>query len=107
DLPPPPKPPGPPDPGALATLKVRAGTYKDFTRVVFDWPRAVPYSVARATGSITVHFASLAKPDFAPLTRLAPPWVKPGDWHIENNRGIAVSLNLDPGSRTHDFRDGT
>jgi hypothetical protein len=106
DLPPPPKPPGPVDPDSLAALKIRAGIYKNFTRVVFDWPKSVPYTIARGKDSLVLHFAALGKPDFSPLTRVAPPWVKAGDWHIEANRGIAVALTVDPGSRTHDFRDG-
>jgi tetratricopeptide (TPR) repeat protein len=106
DLPPPPKPPGPVDPSTLSALKVRAGLYQNFSRVVFDWPQNVNYTLSRTKDTLTVHFAGLGKPDFAPLTRIAPPWVKAGDWHIEG-RGIAVTLAVDPGSRTHDFRDGT
>ncbi len=106
DLPPPPKPPGPVDPDKLAGLKIRAGVYKDFTRVVFDWPKTVNYTVARGKDRLTVRFDALAKPDFSPLSRLAPPWVKAGDWHVEANRAIAVDIAIDPGSRTHDFRDG-
>src|SRR6202012_2470353 len=68
DLPPPPSKVGAPvDPDKLEALKVRAGAYKNFTRIVFDWPKNVPYSVFAGVGKLTVRFGALAKPDFSAL----------------------------------------
>jgi hypothetical protein len=107
DLPPPPsKVAAPIDPASLEALKVRAGAYKTFTRLVFDWTRSVPYSVFPGAGKLTLKFASLARPDFSALLRQAPPWVKNAAWHIEG-RGIVVEFETDQASGYHDFRDGT
>lgn len=106
DLPPPPsKKAAPIDPGTLPTLKVRAGAYKNFTRLVFDWPKEVPYSVFPGAGKVTLKFAGLMKPDFAALIRQSPPWVKNGAWHIDG-RSIVVEFDTDLDSGFHDFRDG-
>ncbi|HWA91647.1 MAG TPA: hypothetical protein VG889_16530 [Rhizomicrobium sp.] len=93
------------DPDKLAALKVRAGAYKNFTRLVFDWPKEVPYSVFPGAGKVTLKFASLARPDFGALVRQSPPWVKNGAWHIDGN-GIVVEFETDQDSGYHDFRDG-
>jgi hypothetical protein len=106
DLPPPPrKVAAPIDPNLLATLKVRAGAYRNFTRLVFDWPKEVPYSVFPGAGKVTLKFARLAKPDFGALIRQSPPWVKNGAWHIDGNN-IVVEFETDQDSSYHDFRDG-
>jgi hypothetical protein len=106
DLPPPPsKVAAPVDPAKLDALKVRAGAYKNFTRIVFDWPKTVPYSVFAGVGKLTVRFGALARPDFSALVRQAPPWVKNAAWHIDG-KGILVEFETDQASGYHDFRDG-
>ena len=107
DLPPPPK-PGPKavDVAKLTPLNVRVGSYQHFTRVVFDWPRNVPYAVFPGAGRLTIRFEALAKPDFSALTNNAPPWVKTASWRIDNG-GTVVDLATDMASGYHDFRDGT
>ncbi len=106
DLPPPAtKVAAPIDPAGLETLKVRAGAYKNFTRVVFDWPKAVPYSVFAGVGKLSVRFGALARPDFSALVRQAPPWVKNAAWHIDG-KGIIVEFETDQASGYHDFRNG-
>jgi hypothetical protein len=107
DLPPPP-PPAPTsiEVAKLPPLAVRTGAYHNFTRVVFDWPRNVPYAVFAGAGKLTVRFEAEAKPDFSAMTREAPPWVKAAGWHIEG-KGTIVELETDADSGYHDFRDGT
>ncbi len=106
DLPPPPvKTAAPVDPASLAALKVRAGAYRNFTRLVFDWPKEVPYSVFPGAGKITVKFTALARPDFSALVRQSPPWVKNAAWHIDG-KAIVVEFETDQDSGYHDFRDG-
>jgi len=107
DLPPPP----PSAPKAvniskLEPLKVRAGAYQNFTRVVFDWGRSVPYAVFAGAGRLTVRFEAQVSPDFSAITRQAPPWVKAAGWRIEN-KGTIIELETDAASGFHDFRDGT
>jgi hypothetical protein len=106
DLPPPPPPPVTAvDVAKLVPLPVRAGAYHNFTRIVFDWTRNVPYAVFPGSGTLTVRFEAEAKPDFSALTREAPPWVKAAGWRIEN-KGTVVELQTDADSGFHDFRDG-
>ncbi len=106
DLPPPPsKAVVAVDPSKLDALKVRAGAYKNFTRIVFDWTKNVSYAVFPGAGKLTVRFETLAKPDFSALVRQSPPWVKNAAWHVEG-KGIVVEFDTDQDSGYHDFRDG-
>lgn len=89
----------------LQLLKVRSGAYRNFTRVVFDWPRTVSYSVSAAPGRIRLRFGAPIKPDFSAMERAMPPWVKPAGWHVEGTSTI-VDLTTDSDSGYHDFRDG-
>jgi tetratricopeptide (TPR) repeat protein len=107
DLPPPPPTQATPEELAhLAPLAIRAGAYSNFSRIVFDWPKEVPYTVTAGPSHITVRFQAMAKPDFTAFNNIAPPWVKQNGWRVEN-RGLVVELTADPGSRYHDFRDGS
>jgi len=106
DLPPPPsKVAAPVDPASLESLKVRAGVYKGFTRVVFDWPKSVPYSAFAGVGKLSIRFGALARPDFSALVLQSPPWVKNAAWHIDG-KGILVEFETDQASGYHDFRNG-
>jgi len=107
DLPPPPPPQKVTavDPAKLDTVKVRTGAYHNFTRIVFDWPKQVPYSVFPGAGKLTVKFDALAHPDFSALQKQAPPWVKNAAWHVAG-KGIIVEFETDTDSGFHDFRDG-
>jgi len=55
----------------LPTVRVRAGEHAGFSRVVFDWPRPVDYTVGRAGGVLTVRFSAAATADTR-LTRDHP-----------------------------------
>jgi len=105
-----PQPPAPPkretDINKMPVLKVRSGAYHNFTRVVFDWPKNVPYHVFPGSGKLTVRFDALVNPDFSALDREAPPWVKSAGWHIAGDSTI-VDFTIDSASGFHDFRDGT
>lgn len=96
----------PVDMANLTPLKVRSGAYQNFTRVVFDWPGDVPYSVAAAPGRLQVRFGAAVKPDLSALERQLPPWVKPAGWHIDGQSTV-VDFTTDSDSGYHDFRDGS
>ena len=108
DLPPPPPPPKPvpPDVAKLPQVKVRVGEYANFTRLVFDWEKQVPYTVYPGRGRISIRFDTLVRPDFSTIERRAPAWVKSAGWHIDGNSTV-VDFDTDPESAFHDFRDGT
>ncbi len=109
---PPDLPPAPPkavtavDPATLPPLVVRAGAYSDHARLVFDWPKQVPFAVFRGVGRITIRFEAAARPDFTAMEQVSPPWVKEAGWRIEG-RGTVIDFDTDPASGYHSFRDGT
>ena len=41
---------------SLPEIKLRTGAYANFTRLVFDWPKDVPYTVFPGAGKMTVRF---------------------------------------------------
>jgi hypothetical protein len=103
-------PPAPPkiaavDIAKLPVLPLRVGAYSNFTRLVFDWPRHVPYTVFPGAGHLTVRFDAMARPDFSALTAVSPPWVKAAGWRIEN-KGTVVEFETDADAGYHAFRDG-
>jgi hypothetical protein len=79
---PPDLPPPPPrqatavDVAKLNALPIRAGAYANFTRLVFDWPKNVPYAVFPGAANITIRFEAMVRPDFASFEHVSPPWVK-------------------------------
>lgn len=107
DLPPPPPPPPKAvDVAALEGLKVRAGAYPNFTRIVFDWPHNVAYAVFPGAGKLTVRFEAQVRPDLTSIDRFQPPWVKDAGWHIDG-KGTVIEFDVDADAGFHDFRDGT
>ena len=108
DLPPPAKapPPKPVDPANLPEIKLRAGTYSNFTRLVFDWSKEVPYSVFAGAGTLTVKFGTGARMDLSILSKFPPAWVKNASWRLNGNSTL-VEIVTDSDSGYHDFRDGT
>ncbi|HEY2032327.1 MAG TPA: tetratricopeptide repeat protein [Rhizomicrobium sp.] len=93
------------DVAKLPPLSIRAGAYANFSRIVFDWTKTVPYTIAPGSGHLTIRFEAAERPDFSAFERIAPPWVKLAGWRVENG-GTVVEFTADPGSRYHDFRDG-
>jgi hypothetical protein len=109
DLPPPPPPAQEkqqlPDIAQLPVIKMRIGEYANYTRVVFDWPTPVIYTVYPGQGRISVRFDALAKPDFSVLQTRSPAWVKAAGWHLDGTATV-VDLETDAESGFKDFRNG-
>ncbi len=107
DLVVPPKPvPKPVDVATLPEIKMRAGSYEKFTRLVFDWPRDVSYHVFPGAGKMTVKFDEPIRMDVSAVARFAPAWVRNVAWRIEGNSTI-VEMQTDTDSGYHDFKDGS
>ena len=107
DLAPPAKPVAKPlDVASLPELKLRAGAYANFTRLVFDWPKDVSYQVFPGAGKMTIKFAAPMRADVSVIARFAPPWVKNAAWRIDGNSTI-FEFDTDSESGYHDFKDGT
>lgn len=107
DLPPPPPPAKPdlPDVSKLPVVKMRMGEYSDHTRLVFDWPAPVVYTVYPGQARISVRFETMAKPDFSVLQTRYPAWVKSAGWHLDGTSTV-VEFATDPESTFKDFREG-
>jgi hypothetical protein len=103
--PPPPRQASAVDVAKLDALPIRAGAYSNFTRLVFDWPKNVPYAVFPGASNVTIRFEAMARPDFASFEHVSPPWVKEAGWRVEN-RGTVIEFQTDSSSGYHDFRDG-
>jgi len=107
DLPPPAKPVVKPiDPASLPEVKLRTGTYPKFTRLVFDWPRNVAYSVFPGAGKMTIRFQAPVRMDLSVIARFTPPWVKNAAWRLDGNTTV-VEFETDSDSGYHDFKDGS
>ena len=83
--PPPPRRSAPPStwPGCRS-FACASANIANFTRLVFDWPRPVAYTVYPGKGRVTVRFETLARPDFSMLHARSPAWVKNAGWRIED-----------------------
>ena len=107
DLPlPPPKIASPVEVAKLDVLKIHVGAYSDHSRIVFEWPKKVDYSVFPGAGRVSIRFEAMARPDFTGFDDVAPPWVKEADWRVEN-RGTVIDFATDPQSTYRDSRDGS
>ncbi len=107
NLPPPPPPPiktDLPDLAKLPVIKLRIGEYANFTRLIFDWPKQVPYAVYPGRGRISIRFETLARPDFSALESRAPAWVRGAGWRLDGVTTI-VDFDTDAEAKFHDFRD--
>ena len=98
--------PKPVDMASLPALTLRSGAYANFTRLVFDWSKDVPYTVFPGAGKMTVKFQAQARPDLSAISRFQPPWVKNAAWHLEDGATV-VEFETDADSGYHDFKDGT
>jgi hypothetical protein len=107
DLPRPPPPPRkqPPDPSKLPVIQVRVGEFENFTRLIFDWPRAVRYTTRPGQGRISIRFETLARPDFSMLEDRPAAWVKSAAWRLDGEATI-VDIETDAESAFQDHKDG-
>lgn len=56
-------------------IRVRAGIHDSYNRLVFDWDKAVDYSVEESGRSVRVIFDRPGRPNLRPLRRMNPPYV--------------------------------
>ena len=104
--PPPPARKPPPDISKLPAIEVRVGEFENFTRLIFDWPKAVRYTTRPSQGRISIRFEAMARPDFSMLENRPAAWVKSSSWRIENE-GTVVEIETDAESAFQDRKDGS
>jgi tetratricopeptide (TPR) repeat protein len=67
----------PPAPAAVSSntvprVPVRSGVHPDYSRLVFDWPREVPYTVEQNGAGVSIRFPVAAQVDLAGVLRARP-----------------------------------
>ncbi len=86
-------------------IKVRVGRHKSYTRLVFDWPKVVPYQVDQSSRSVSVRFQAPARIDLAGLRRQLPASVSVPAARVESGK-LVVSFRTGKGLVAQHFRVG-
>jgi hypothetical protein len=89
----------------LPLIPVRVGEFENFTRLTFDWPRAVRYTTRPGQGRISIRFETMARPDFSMLESRSAAWVKSAAWRLDGEATI-VDIETDAESAFQDHKDG-
>ena len=90
---------------ALPDVRVRYGEHENFSRIVFDWPEAVPYTVTLDEGTLTLDFKSLGKIDLKALQADPPDFIKL-DGVTLGSDDVKVGFDITKPAELRHFRDG-
>ena len=90
---------------AVPDVRVRYGEHENFSRMVFDWPEAVPYTATLDDGMLSLDFKSSAKIDLSALRNDPPDFIKiagvtPGADDVK------VGFDITRAAKLRHFRDG-
>jgi tetratricopeptide (TPR) repeat protein len=97
--------PAPAGPRGGEALGVRVGEHEGYSRVVFDWPRSVGYTVDQAGGTATITFDQPAIPDLGSLKARPPRFIEGVDSSLDGGR-LKVVLHTPVASQVRHFRSG-
>jgi tetratricopeptide (TPR) repeat protein len=97
--------PAPAGPRGGEALGVRVGEHEGYSRVVFDWPRSVGYTVDQAGGAATITFDQPANPDLGSLKARPPRFIEGVDSSLDGGR-LKVVLHTPVASQVRHFRSG-
>ncbi|MEE8394389.1 MAG: tetratricopeptide repeat protein [Rhodospirillales bacterium] len=86
-------------------IRVRSGLHKDFTRIVFDWPKRVGYQFSRSGDRVTVTFAEPAVVNLGSLSKRPPKYVRKISSDLSEN-SLSVTLTVPETSRVRHFYSG-
>ena len=89
----------------LPVVAVRTGRHQGFGRLVFDWPEATGYAIAREGAVLTVTFDRRARIDLRRLRRALPRQVNAAAVR-EAAGGLEVMLMVAADARLRHFRHG-
>ena len=93
------------DVNKLPVIPVRVGEFENFTRVTFDWPRAIRYTTRPGPGRISIRFETPARLDFSMLESRPAAWVKSATSRLDGNATV-VDIETDAESAFQDRKDG-
>ncbi len=88
------------------SVLVRRGEHPGFSRLVFDWPRAVPYRIERQGDTAVLIFEAEARLDLARVLADPPRGLASIDAAAAAG-SVRVTVTAAPGSSFKDFRAGT
>lgn len=91
--------------GASPAVPVRVGAHATFTRLVFDWSRAVEYSLAGESPRFEIRFGKSAAIDVAAINRALPPLIRSAATR-RTDVGTNVTLAVAEGAELRHFRTG-
>lgn len=95
-----------PTPGVPATdLSVRGGEHQNFSRLVFDWPKPVGYTVSVQNGQMVIAFDRPANLNTTSLEAALPSDVRFLEARPEG-KGTAIVLSVPPGMTAKHFTSG-
>ncbi|NKB20102.1 MAG: hypothetical protein GKS01_06095 [Alphaproteobacteria bacterium] len=87
------------------TLKVRAGYFKNYGRLIFDWPKKVGFTVDRKGRAVAIQFNAAAKFNIGELRRQLPSQISAAISR-SNRRGLELSLVVAADSQLRYFHNG-
>lgn len=88
-------------------LKVKVGRHPGFTRIVFDWPNSVDYTVARKGRSVSMRFSKYANIDLEELDSALPKPAFGSPTATKAGGDLVVNLTVPETSYIRHFREGT
>ncbi|RME62719.1 MAG: hypothetical protein D6782_11660, partial [Alphaproteobacteria bacterium] len=86
-------------------MRMRSGDHDGYSRVVFDWPLRVGYTLAREAGDLLVIFDRPATVNAGALGQ-RPLWLAANPRVEERNGGVVVRLDVPADARVKAFRNG-
>ncbi len=92
-------------PATAGSIRVRAGEHPTYTRLVFDFPQAVPYTAESQGRNASLRFESPTAIDLGNLARRPPRWVEGLTARTENG-GSSVGFTMPEGASLKHWRDG-
>ena len=91
----------------LPSVAVRAGAHETFDRVVFDWPRAVKFSLHRDGAKATLTFDANADLKFSQDVQVYLTRARGFVAHTDNGGHVVVSFNVNPNATVKTFTSST
>ena len=90
----------------LGTVRSRFAEHSEYTRIVFDWVKPVPYKFEEKSGVVTVLFERSANVDISKLVKSPPRFIGEIKTRSNLNSSIVV-LSVPPTSEVKHFVSGT
>ncbi len=86
-------------------VKVRFGEHENFSRIVFDWPEAVPYTASLDKGLLTLDFKAAGAPDLSAFVGDPPTGIKLNSVSPSEDE-LKVAFAISKPAKLRQFRDG-